>query len=94
MVMEYGYVDGGKVGLGKPPSHDFHLNYLNRSYAISKYSTTCIDCVKNKCAQWWRESNKFHHLFIFVWSIFMDAANLKNLLPPIYGMCICDIHAH
>ena len=51
MVMEYGYVDGGKVGLGKPPSHDFHLNYLNRSYAINKYSTTCIDCVKNKCAQ-------------------------------------------
>ena len=36
MVTEYRYVDGGQVGLGKPPSHDFHLNYLNRSYAINR----------------------------------------------------------
>ena len=47
--MEYRY-GCGSVGLGKPPSCEYYLKYLGNPYAINKWITLCINCVKGKSA--------------------------------------------
>ena len=73
-MMKYGY--GGPVGLGKPPTREFCLDYLSNP---SNKSLHILFVPSNKCNNEAHLIN-FHDLFVFMYLIFVDSDNLENLL--------------